>query len=63
MNFALKMRNIYIQKFPDGYLPEIPEYCGIINKALLKKRSLYRNTKIYVKVKMPISYFEWFKEL
>ena len=54
--FALAMRKLYSDKFPNGALPEIPEYCGIQDKIETKlKRNIHKRSDIYVKIKIPVT--------
>lgn len=49
------MRKIYLDKFPNATLPEIPEYCAIQNKIEMKvKKRVYKRSNIHVKVKIPM---------
>lgn len=53
--FALTMRKLYFEKFPDSELPKVPEYCKLQNKVDMKVRnSVYGRRTVHVHVKVPV---------
>ena len=59
VKFALIMRKQYYEKYPQGILPDIPEYCTVLDEyQTLQNGKSHSRRSVYVKVKLPMTHLK-----